>query len=140
MKRVSWILTIPLALLAVVFAIANRQSVTVDLWPFQIAVGPLPFFAWFLGALFMGILAGGMVVWLTGGKIRRRARSAERRARELERELTDQRARRAGASTDSGPTQGGGPVESAPARGPESGDDPDRGARTRTRNLPVVGP
>ncbi len=145
MKRVSWILTIPLALVLVAFAIANRQSVTVDLWPLQLAVGPLPFFAWFLGAVFVGILAGGMAVWLTGGKVRRRARAAERRARELERDLAHQRTQRAAASADSvsvdsGPAGGGQPMGSAPARLPESGDDRDRGVRTRKTTLPVVGP
>ena len=130
MKRVSWILTLPLALIAVAFAIANRQSVTLDLWPFQLAVGPLPFFVWFLGALFMGILTGGMAVWLTGRKVRRRARSAERRARELERELAAQRAGRMDIAADPGP---------APTPGPESGKNQDRGLGTRKGILPMVG-
>ena len=35
MRRLSWIISIPLMVIAVVFAVVNRQSTQVNLWPFD---------------------------------------------------------------------------------------------------------
>ena len=86
MKRLSLLLTLPLLLIAVLFTVANRESLNVGLWPFEYGVG-LPVFVWILGSLFAGLLAGALIAWLSAGKLRRRARAAERRAADLEREL-----------------------------------------------------
>jgi uncharacterized integral membrane protein len=86
MKRLSWIVTVPLTAVLVVFAIANRQWVTVDLWPLEIAAR-LPLFLLILGSLFVGVLAGGAAAWLSAGRTRRRGREAERRRADLEREV-----------------------------------------------------
>ena len=85
-KRLSWIFTLPLALVIVVFAIANRDMVTFDLWPFELSVNA-PLFVAILGSLFTGLLIGGLTAWLSSGKARWRARAAGRRAAELEREI-----------------------------------------------------
>ena len=36
MKRFSWILTVPLIVVAAVFAITNREPVTLDFWTFEL--------------------------------------------------------------------------------------------------------
>ena len=86
MKRLSWIVTLPLMLVLVVFSLANRGEVAVDLWPFnQSLVLPL---SWLLlGALFVGLLIGGAVAWLSGAKVRRRARELRFDKTHLEREV-----------------------------------------------------
>ncbi len=90
-KHFSWILTIPLTLVVVIFAIANREFVPLDLWPFGLS-RPLPIFVLILGGMFVGFLIGALVMWLSSGKQRKRAREArhqvaklERRVKELER-------------------------------------------------------
>ncbi|MHA1601301.1 MAG: lipopolysaccharide assembly protein LapA domain-containing protein [Alphaproteobacteria bacterium] len=86
MKRLSWILTLPLMVVAVVFAIANREVVMLDLWPLAMTI-QAPLFVLVLGSAVVGLLAGAMVAWFSGGPTRRRAREARRRAAELEREI-----------------------------------------------------
>jgi len=90
MKRLSWILTLPFMAVAVVFAVANREMVTLDLWPLALTV-QTPLFVLVLGSAVVGLLAGAMVAWFSGGPTRRRARAARRRAAELEREVAQLR-------------------------------------------------
>lgn len=85
MKRFSWILTLPLIAVAVIFSIANRESVTLDLWPFELTL-QLPLFVILLACIAFGLVVGGMATWLSAGPTRRRARQARRRVTELERE------------------------------------------------------
>ncbi len=85
MKRFSWILTLPLIAVAVIFSIANRESVTLDLWPFELSL-QLPLFVILLTCIAFGLVVGGMATWLSAGPARRRTRQARRRVAELERE------------------------------------------------------
>jgi uncharacterized integral membrane protein len=86
MKRLSWIITLPLMVVAVVFAIFNRKVVDLDLWPLAIKV-QAPLFVLVLGSAVVGLLAGAMAAWISGGPTRRRAREARRHAADLEREI-----------------------------------------------------
>ena len=86
MKRISWIVTIPLMVVVLVFSIANRQAVDLDLWPLALSFS-LPVFVLMLGTLFVGFLAGGTVAWLSGGKHRARGRESRFRSNHLEREV-----------------------------------------------------
>ena len=95
MKRLTWILVLPLAAVAVIFAVMNRTAVAIDLWPlpWQIAA---PVFLILLGSLGVGLLIGLLLALLTGGARRRRTRqyvqANERQAveiRDLRRQLTD---------------------------------------------------
>lgn len=92
MRHLSWIITVPLLVIAVVFAVANRKTVAIDLWPLPVTLEP-PFYLVVLVAVFVGFLAGGVVVWLSGGRRRRRARELRFRNEELERELAHLRRR-----------------------------------------------
>jgi len=89
-KRFSWLLTVPLTVLVVVFAVANRSFIPLDLWPFALEVR-IPVFLLVLGSLLFGFLIGAMVMWLSMGKQRQQRRAAkgeiaklERKTRELE--------------------------------------------------------
>jgi uncharacterized integral membrane protein len=89
-KRLSWIWTLPLMVVAVIFAIANRESVMLDLWPLEISI-QAPLFILVLGSVAVGLFAGGVAVWFSGGHTRRQARAARRQVAELERELANLR-------------------------------------------------
>jgi uncharacterized integral membrane protein len=92
---------IPLAIVVVVFAVANRDRVAINLWPlpFDILV---PLYVAVLGALGVGVLVGGAVVWFGVLKWRRRARAGERRNAKLERELAAARPSASPAASGAG--------------------------------------
>lgn len=63
MKILSWLLTLPVLLACVFFAVSNRQDVTVDLWPFDYVLST-PLYVATLGAFFAGLLCGALWFWL----------------------------------------------------------------------------
>ena len=75
------LITLPLLLIVVLFAVLNRKLVPVNFWPFPIAV-EVPLSAVAFGAFFLGAVCGGLAVWLGGVRKRRRERlrAAEERA------------------------------------------------------------
>ena len=85
-KFISWIVMLVVGIAGVFFAVANRDEVTVDLWPLPI-VQPLPLFMTVLGAALIGFLAGGVVTWFSSGGVRRRARVARRQVSSMEKDL-----------------------------------------------------
>jgi uncharacterized integral membrane protein len=94
-KIVAAVILIPLAVVIVAFAVANRQMVTVSLDPFS-AERPassltLPLFVLVIGLLIAGVLIGGAASWLRHGNLRRTARRFERDIRELRSELASLR-------------------------------------------------
>jgi uncharacterized integral membrane protein len=121
-KRFSWILTLPLIVVAAIFAIANREPITLDLWPFE-ASPRLPLFVILLACLVFGLVVGSLATWLSAAPTRRRARQARQRVAGLEREVARlrqerDRAARAVAPADSGqPGQAGLPAPVAQANG-----------------------
>lgn len=96
MRYLSWIITIPVAVLAVLFAISNRDEVVFALWPTPFTL-EAPLYLATLIALVIGFVAGGVVAWLGQHRNRRRASVQTDRANRLERELTEVRARAAAA-------------------------------------------
>lgn len=91
MKRLSWIISIPLLLIGVVFAVVNRQNVDVLIWPFGIEL-QAPLFLVILLALFLGFLIGGLLVWVsTQATQRRQKRQQNEKLRALERQIEDLR-------------------------------------------------
>lgn len=85
----SLFVLLPLALIVLAFALLNRSPVPVDL--FIATVNTLPLFVWVLGALAVGVFLGLGISWLSAGKVRRRARTGERKARALEGEVAEMR-------------------------------------------------
>jgi len=103
---------------AVVFAMTNRAPVVLDLWPFNITV-EAPLFVIVLASAFVGLLAGAVAGWLSGAATRRRARAAERRVHELERELT--RLRHAAQRSNDRPGEPASSPAPKPVRLPRTG-------------------
>jgi len=110
-KIVTALILVPLAVVLVAFAVANRQSVVVSLDPFDqahpaVSVA-LPLFALILGLVIGGVLVGGVAAWLRQSKWRRAARLAEAEARELRAELDRLRRRSAPSPLPAEPMPGG---------------------------------
>ncbi|AWK86290.1 lipopolysaccharide assembly protein LapA domain-containing protein [Azospirillum thermophilum] len=96
MRYLTWIITVPVALVAVLFAISNRDMVTLSLWPLPFTLDA-PLYLAALLALAVGFLAGGFVTWNSQRRHRRRARREGDRVVFLEREVKEAQARAAAA-------------------------------------------
>ncbi len=96
MRYLSLILTIPVALLAVLFAVSNRGVVTFSLWPTPFTVDAPVYLATLL-FLVVGFVLGGAITWLGQGRHRRRGRVMADRVAILERDLKDAQVRAAAA-------------------------------------------
>ncbi|CAA7620878.1 lipopolysaccharide assembly protein LapA domain-containing protein [Magnetospirillum sp. SS-4] len=86
MRVLAWLVGLPLAAVAAVFAVANRQEIRLDLWPLPVGL-EIPAYLAVLGPLAAGLLAGALLVWLTAVPGRLRAGRDRRRAASLERRL-----------------------------------------------------
>jgi uncharacterized integral membrane protein len=88
-KIIAAIILVPLAVIIIAFAVANRQIVTVSLDPFSAehpaASLTLPLFALVIVLLVLGVLIGGIAAWLRQSKWRRTARRLEREIAALKR-------------------------------------------------------
>jgi len=72
-----------IAVVVVIFALANRDPVTLSLWPLPLDL-TMPLYIAVLGGLVVGLIAGAVISWLPKLRLRRQARAAERRADALE--------------------------------------------------------
>jgi uncharacterized integral membrane protein len=85
------IVLVPLAVILIAFAVANRQTVMVSFDPFDPAqpayAASLPLFVLILVILIFGVLLGGIAVWLRQARWSWAARRAEKENRELRLEL-----------------------------------------------------
>ena len=90
-RIVSTLIIIPLAVILIAFAVANRQSVTVSFDPFSSAspayAATLPLFVLIFALLIFGVLIGGAAVWIGQTKWRRTARKLDGEVRALHQEL-----------------------------------------------------
>lgn len=95
-KFFTALVLIPLGLLFIVFAVANRHLVTVSLDPFNASdpsVGfALPLFVVIIAVAIVGVAAGGLVTWFRQRHWRRAARQHEADARAARAQLADLRA------------------------------------------------
>lgn len=95
-KFLNVVLLVPLGIVFVVFAVANRHAVTVSFDPFDtrdpsLALS-LPLFVVILSMAILGVVAGGVATWIAQRHWRRAARRHEAEARRAQSELTDLRA------------------------------------------------
>jgi uncharacterized integral membrane protein len=90
-KIVTAIIVVPLVVVIVAFAVANRQAVTVSFDPFSAAspayAATLPLFLIVFAVLILGVLIGGIAAWLGQNKWRRTARRLDADVRALHDEL-----------------------------------------------------
>ena len=86
-RLVAAVILVPLAIIIIAFAVANRQTVTVSFDPFSphepVASVALPLFVLIILALIIGVIIGGVASWLGQGKWRGAARRFERELHRL---------------------------------------------------------
>ena len=95
-KFLKALIIIPLALILIIFAVANRHFVTVSFDPFN-ATTPavavqMPLFALIIAVAILGVIAGGLATWFGQRHWRRSARRHEADARDAKAQLADLRA------------------------------------------------
>ena len=101
-KFFSALILVPLAIVLIVFAVANRHFVTVSFDPFNSAnpsVGAsLPLFVVITLVAILGVIAGSVATWLRQGHWRRSAKLHEAEARRARADLADLRVQTAQAA------------------------------------------
>ena len=94
-RVLSILVVVPVSILAVALAVANRRPVMVSLDPFSPNAPALsvtvPLFAVIFAALIAGVILGGLVTWLRQGRFRREAKIARREQRQAEARRTEAR-------------------------------------------------
>jgi len=91
MKFLWWIVLALAALVLILFAVSNRETVSVGLWPLPV-LAELPLYLVVLGTLILGFVVGQLVAWIGGWRWRREARRLRDRIAGLERQLAAERA------------------------------------------------
>lgn len=92
-RIVGWVVLVPLCLVMIVFALANRQLVVVNfnpIVPSEALTTPgvgVPLFLVLFAVLLFGVLLGGIATWFAQAPHRRDERSYKREAERLNREL-----------------------------------------------------
>jgi len=114
-KFLNVLIVLPLGLILIVFAVANRHFVTVSFDPFNTTepalAASLPLFALIIAVAILGVVAGGLATWFGQRRWRRAARRHEADARDARAELADLRAASMAARGEparlAGPSQAG---------------------------------
>ena len=96
-KFLNAVILIPLGVVLVVFAVANRHLVTVSFDPFNSrdpSLGvTLPLFAVIIVVAILGVVAGSLATWFGQRRWRRAARQLEADARDMRAQLASLRTR-----------------------------------------------
>jgi uncharacterized integral membrane protein len=109
-KLLNAIVLIPLGVIFVVFAVANRHIVTVSFDPFNSsdpALGfSLPLFVVIIAVAILGVVAGSLATWFSQRRWRRAARRHEADADQMRTQLADLRANVATSTRHDSPLPG----------------------------------
>ena len=104
-STIAALILVPLAVVIIALAVANRQTVTVSLDPFSAehpaASVTLPLFGLIIVLLIVGVLIGGIAAWQRQARWRRTARRLEREVGTLRAEFEEFKGR-AGMAGGSG--------------------------------------
>lgn len=96
------LILLPVAIVVVLLAVANRGSVTVSLDPFTpgepLLFFSLPLYALLFATAALGVVIGGVGSWLAQGRVRRERRQARREAQALRGETERLRSAQTGAT------------------------------------------
>ena len=92
MRYVSWIITVPIILLIVLFALSNRETVTLALWPLPFVLD-LPVYLAVLVPAAVGFVIGGSVAWASAARARKEVKRRRSQVAELSEEVVRARKR-----------------------------------------------
>ncbi len=106
------LILLPILVVIIALAIANRTPVTLSLDPFTpadpaVAIENIPLFVLLFVAILFGILLGGIGSWFSQGKWRRRARDSRYEAAKLKQEADKLKQAAQGADNPALPAPGG---------------------------------
>jgi lipopolysaccharide assembly LapA-like protein len=94
-RILRWTIGLPIAIIVVSFAIANRQWITVSFDPFSrdapFAAMDMPLWALFFCGVFFGLIAGWIACWIAQSKWRRSARDTRRELARTQSEASELR-------------------------------------------------
>ena len=103
-KFFTALIVIPLGLIFIIFAVANRHFVTVSFDPFNsttpTVAARLPLFVVIIAVAILGVIAGGTATWFRQRRWRRAARESDADARRARAEIADLRAAAAVSRAD----------------------------------------
>ena len=69
MKLLSWLIFAPFAIVVMIFAVSNRNVISVDFWPLPFSQD-IPLYFLSLGTLAFGFFFGALMTWLSVAKWR----------------------------------------------------------------------
>ena len=96
-SRFLWlVITVIAVIISMAFAASNDSEVTLYLWPFETGLS-LPVWLAVLGALGIGIVTGGLIVWLSTIAIRTRNWHTQTKLKKMEKQMGEAEARLANA-------------------------------------------
>lgn len=90
LRWLSLLVTIPVTVLVVLFAVSNRAAVSAELFPLPFTL-EAPLYLYVLVALVVGLLTGSAITWIYGHRARAVAKRESKRAARLEKELVELR-------------------------------------------------
>jgi uncharacterized integral membrane protein len=94
-RILRWVVGLPIAIIVVAFAVANRQWITVSLDPFSkdapFASIDIPLWSLFFCGVFFGLIAGWIACWVAQGKWRKTARETRRELAQTQAETSQLR-------------------------------------------------
>jgi len=103
-KILSWLIWLPVAIIFIVVALANKQNVTFSLDPMSqtdpILAIDIPLFVLLFAALLLGVVFGGIGAWLNQSKWRRAARDARYEMNQIRTEVSALRRDQEHSGTD----------------------------------------
>jgi len=102
-RAAFWVFIIIVALALALFAVSNRESVSLALWPLPFVVD-LPLYLLVLATLVFGFIFGEFASWIAARHWRREVRRRGRRIASLERELSATQAQLAPLAGDASPS------------------------------------
>lgn len=91
-RLIGWFILVPISILLVIFALANRQQITLNFDPISaenplIASVNLPLFIVIFFMLVLGILLGAIAVFFSQAKIKNQRNKLKKQVKNLELEL-----------------------------------------------------
>lgn len=86
MRLIIRVFLLVAALIAVLFALNNRDPVGISLWPFPFEM-QLPLFLALIAALMLGVALGAALAWAGQARHRRRARAGQHELARQQREI-----------------------------------------------------
>lgn len=103
-KIISWLFWLPVALILILIALANKQWVTFSLDPTSRAEPlfaiEMPLFVLLFAVLLAGVLLGGVGAWMKQSKWRRAARDARHEMSAVRSEVSSLRREKESPSTE----------------------------------------